>query len=591
MPPVKKLIWQYDPRRHSRPFLRPLAAAIACAVFIGLILIMGILDLRRVNNTLVGFMENQGLNVVNVIQKLAQENLNLLVQVHKREGQHTFVPLTDEAFSPKNWLTNALVNLGRTIDNEWKANQLNDAYLKKIALDNGLWLVTVLDAKDQIVFRSSSLPAEFYAGDNSNEQQVVSNFFTQLGQMKKIGFIALRRKDGSGTIVIALDSDGLRYWSAKVSVEKALEKLGEGQGLSYIRITDRRGMILGGTGRVPEKWKDGGVYLFSQILAGKRKIVSRKVSSHDINLLDILTPLYLNGQVVGIARLGLELSGTDQILEENKRNIFVSTSLIVLIAFLFMWLLYHNQNKHLRRIVEMERRIEKAERLSALGQLAAGVAHEIRNPLNAISMASQRLKRECIPADGGKTEELQTLTGVIRDEIRRLNGIIEEFLAFSKSRRLEIQNYSITDLLQKVANLIQEEAAAKGITIQTKWSNYPAIIPMDIDKLQQAMLNFIKNAVESISGEGSVTISVKPEGNRRLGIKISDTGCGMTPSEVDQIFNPEYTTKERGLGLGLSLAHEIIRGHGGKIRVFSRQGSGTTFEILLPAVRYSPTDN
>jgi len=580
-----KPIWRHQSSRHSRPFLQPLAVAMACTLFIGLILSMGIMDLRRIDKTLVDFMENQGFNIVKVIQKLAQENLNLLVQVHQRDGQHTFVPLTDEAFSPQNWLTTALVELGRTIDSEWKADRLSDVYLKKFASDNGLWLVTVLNEQGRIVFRSRSLPEELFPGENNvmNGQQVAFNLLTKLGKLRKIGFIALRRKDGSGTIIIALDPEGLRYWGTKVSVEKAIEKLGEGQGLSYIRITDRRGMILGSAGRVPENGKEGDAYPFPQILAGKRKIVSRKVAFHDRNLLDITTPLSLNGRVAGIARLGLERGSADKILEENKRNIVVSTALIVLIASLSMWLLYHNQNRHLRGIVEMERRIEKAERLSALGQLAAGVAHEIRNPLNAISMASQRLKREFIPADGSKIEEFQTITGIIRDEIRRLNGIIEEFLTFSKSRRLEMQNYSVTDLLQKVVALIQEEAAAKGITIQTRWNDSSMIIPMDIDKLQQALLNFIKNAVESITGGGFITISVKLEGNHRLTIKISDTGCGMTASEVEQIFNPEYTTKEKGLGLGLSLAHEIIRGHGGEIRVFSQQGSGTTFEILLPA--------
>lgn len=481
--PGGKLIWRRQSPRHSRPFLQPLAVAIACTVFIGLILIMGIMDLRRIDKTLVGFMENQGLNIIKVVQRLAQENLNILVQAHQRDGRHAFVPLTDDAFSPQNWLTTALVDLGRTIDNEWKADHLSDAYLKKFASDKGLWLVAVLDEQGRIVFRSRSLPAELFSEENNvmNGQQVAFNLLTQLGKLRKIGFIALRRKDGSGTIIIAIDREGLRYWGTKVSVEKAIEKLGEGQGLTYIRITDRRGMILGSAGQVPDTWEKGDIHSPPQVLAGKRKIASRKAVFHNRNLLDMTTPLYLNGQVAGIVRLGLERGSTDKILEENKRNIIVSTALVVLIASLSMWLLYHNQNRHLRGIVEMERQMEKAERLSALGQLAAGVAHEIRNPLNAISMASQRLKREFIPADGGKIEEFQTITGIIRDEIRRLNGIIEEFLTFSRSRRLEMQNYSVTDLLQKVIALIQEEAAAKGITIQTRWNDSPMIIPMDID--------------------------------------------------------------------------------------------------------------
>jgi signal transduction histidine kinase len=255
--------------------------------------------------------------------------------------------------------------------------------------------------------------------------------------------------------------------------------------------------------------------------------------------------------------------------------------LIVIIALLSMWLMYKNQKAHLAGIVEMERQLEKAERLSALGQLAAGVAHEIRNPLNAISMASQRLKRDYSPSDPEKMADFQTMTGVIRDEIRRLNGIIEEFLSFSKSRRLELREYPIANLIQKIIYLVREEAQEKGIVIHTQLPDDTLVIPMDMDKLQQALLNIIKNAMESIKQDGEITIAAGMNEKNLFRIAVTDTGCGMTREEVEKIFNPEYTTKEKGLGLGLTLAHEMIRGHGGEIRVWSQKNRGTTFEIFL----------
>jgi len=478
-----------------------------------------------------------------------------------------------------------LRNVAIEVDKKWKADRLSGAYLKTLAAQKKLWLIAVLNERGDVVFQNRPFPAKSDRKNISEENGGrVGNALLRQLVTRKIPFVELQRLDGSGSIIVALDRDGQRYWATKVSIEKVIEELGEAQGqnLMYIVIVDRNEAIFGSVGKMPEKWDRSDIHM-SKVLSGAKSVVSRKINHQGKSLLDIAAPLYLDGKMTGVVRLGLDREGMDKIIEENKRNISIFMIVIVLITLLSMWILYRNQNKHLAGIVEMERRLEKAERLSALGQLAAGVAHEIRNPLNAISMASQRLKREFMPADNEKNKEFQSFTSVIRDEIRRLNGIIEEFLTFSKSRRLELHEYPVADVLQKIVSLIHEEATSKGIILETRFSDNPAIIPMDVDKLQQAFLNFIKNAMESISGNGSIVISVEPSGKGRISIKISDTGCGMTAEEVERIFNPEYTTKEKGLGLGLPLAHEIIRGHGGEIRVFSQQGSGTTFEIILPS--------
>jgi len=188
-----------------------------------------------------------------------------------------------------------------------------------------------------------------------------------------------------------------------------------------------------------------------------------------------------------------------------------------------------------------------------------------------------------LPAEEEKKRGFQNITGIIRDEIKRLNRIVEEFVIFSRSRRLEFTSESITTVLERMASLIREEADLKGIAIRTEWEgNDPLVIPMDVDKLRQAFYNLLKNAMEAIAGQGRIDISARRNGAGRVSIRISDTGCGLTAGEIDHIFDPEYTTKEKGLGLGLALAHEIIRGHGGEIRVESAVGVGTTFDVLLP---------
>ncbi|MCX5854353.1 MAG: ATP-binding protein [Deltaproteobacteria bacterium] len=582
----EKVIWQHASPPPGRHFLQPLSVAIVCAVFIGLILITGLMDLQRLDKTLVSFMENQGLSIVGVVQKLTQENLNSLRQTQQTTVERGSVPVT--AFSPKQFLLAELRNFAVEVDKQWKADRLSEDYLRKFAIEKKLWLIAVLNEQGDLVFQNRPFPSDVARGDvpvMDGGRNIRIELLRQLVS-RKIPFVAAQRKDRSGTVIIALDREGQRYWATKVSIEKVIEELGDSQGqnLMYIVVMDQQEMVFGSVGKLPDKWDKRDASM-SGVFSGSRKVVSRKISHHGKSLLDIASPLYLDDQVMGVVRLGLDREGMDKIIVENRRNIFVFMTIVVLITLLSMWLLYRNQNRHLAGIVEMERRLEKAERLSAIGQLAAGVAHEIRNPLNAISMASQRLKREFIPADEGKNREFHALAGVIRDEIRRLNGIIEEFLTFSKSRRLEFHEYPVTEVLQKIVNLIREEATSKGITLETRFNDNTATIPMDVDKLQQAFLNFIKNAMESISGSGSIVISLEQSRKDRINVKISDTGCGMTPEEVERIFNPEYTTKEKGLGLGLPLAHEIVRGHGGEIRVLSRLGSGTTFEIILPSDR------
>lgn len=586
MSPEGKIVWQHEHPGKNRPFLQPLAVALVCAIFIGLILTMGVMDLRRSEQTLEGFMENQGLRIIGVVERLAMENLKTMIQASQKAGGSAFRPLTEQVLSPQVFFTQKVVEMAREIDNQWKTAHLSASYIRQYAQEKNLWLVAVLNASGEVIFASRSFSDEPGSGKKSAVKGS-GDLLTRLGRLKKVGFIALQRPDGSGTIVIALDQDSAHYWGTRVSVEKAIEKLGEGQGqgLVYLTVRDKKGLPLGNTGKAPEKLVEKP--LVENILGGIQRIERRNVLNDGRNILEIIAPLRLDDQIAGIIRLGLERGNTDQILNENRRNIFVFLALIVLITLLSMWLLYHDQNRHLAGIVEMERQLEKAERLSSLGQLAAGVAHEIRNPLNAISMASQRLKREFMPADQRKIHEFQIIAGVIRDEIRRLDGIIEEFLTFSKSRKLELRDCPVQEVLQKIVNLLSADAETKGIAIRTDWQARPVVIPMDMDKLQQAFLNFVKNAMESISGEGVITLAIRNKDKGRVSIRITDTGCGMTTEQVERIFNPEYTTKEKGLGLGLPLAHEIIRGHGGEIRVLSRKGEGTTFEILLPAERYN----
>ena len=171
---------------------------------------------------------------------------------------------------------------------------------------------------------------------------------------------------------------------------------------------------------------------------------------------------------------------------------------------------------------------------------------------------------------------------MIRDEISRLNLIIEDFLGVSRSHKLIFTEGDLRVIIENILLLKKEELGSGGIKIETSWHDICLTLSMDQEKMKQAFLNIINNAVESITEEGVIRISSERANREIVRIEVRDSGSGLTAEEIKHIFEPDYTTKEKGLGLGLPIAREIILGHGGEIRVESDKNTGTVFEILLP---------
>ena len=557
-----------------RPFLQPLAIALVCIVLIFLVLITGWMDLRNLDKTLTGYMENKGLGIIINAQHVADDYFQQLAQKQNVGFDAvTSDPFTQDAFSLRESLIMELVALIQEIDLALEANRINYEQLRSLCDRENLWLIAFLNNRGHATFKNKPVPEDLLGMAGPvirGYQEIRVNIFNRSKGKERLGFIALRRKSGNGTILLALNDEGFQYWSLKVSVQKAVQELGQDPDTTYFMVTDQRDNILGQVGEPLRKQKES-----PQIEAlpeGTRGVTSRKIVLGGKNLLEVAAPIRLGSGVAGMARLTLTIDRVDRILKKESGRIFVSTAFLVVIAILSMWFLYRNQKRHLNKMQEMERQLHQAERLSAMGRLAAGVAHEIRNPLNAISLASQRLERN----------NIERLTAVMRDEIRRLNRIIEDFIGFAKTRKMEFSHHNIMDLLQEIVLLTEEELESEGVMIKIHRNDSPLMISMDFDKLKQAIFNIFRNAMESISNEGSIDLSAEHKGKDWISIKISDTGSGMTPEEIEKIFNPDYTTKDKGLGLGLTLAHEIIKGHGGDIQVRSQPGQGTTFEILLP---------
>jgi two-component system sensor histidine kinase PilS (NtrC family) len=236
----------------------------------------------------------------------------------------------------------------------------------------------------------------------------------------------------------------------------------------------------------------------------------------------------------------------------------------------------------LRKVKKLEKKLRQADKLKAVGELAAGIAHEIRNPLAAISGSIEMLV-DCTDGD----EANRRLFEVVLKESSRLNDIIEGFLNYTRPKPPDLQRVDVSELLEEVVLLMSNDpAVSTGIKISIDRRSDEVEIEGDPGQLKQVFINLIKNAADAIGECGEIRISVaRDPGGRSLNVVVSDTGCGMDESQLKDVFNPFFTTKANGMGIGLSVAEKLIRSHGGQISVESRMGEGTAFTISLPCRR------
>lgn len=220
--------------------------------------------------------------------------------------------------------------------------------------------------------------------------------------------------------------------------------------------------------------------------------------------------------------------------------------------------------------------MKRAERLSAIGQLSAGLAHEIRNPLASISGAAAILARNQ-DLDEKNARCLEIITG----ECQRLNGLLTNFLNFARPRPPRLQSVQLEPLLENVLALAGH--GVRGKTVRFDKRIEPRLQPVECDpeQLEQVLLNLMINAIEASPDGETVTLSASP-GNGRIAIGVSDRGAGVAPADIDRLFDPFFTTKEHGTGLGLPVAHQILRQMGGSLVAAANDGRGMTFSVILP---------
>jgi two-component system sensor histidine kinase AtoS len=247
--------------------------------------------------------------------------------------------------------------------------------------------------------------------------------------------------------------------------------------------------------------------------------------------------------------------------------------------------------RDLTNIYKIQEEILRMDRLVSLGKLSSGIAHELRNPLAGIKTTSQALSEE-MSEDDPRREYLTRIT----KEIDRLNDLLKTFFSFAKPQKLNLVPCHIKDIINEIIPFLIKEIADKGIRFTEDYHPQLAKIKVDKNQMHQVFLNLFLNSIQAMSEGGELKIEVTPQnsapgdGAKQNFVKavISDTGRGIPPHLIHKIFDPFFTTKPKGIGLGLSIAYQIINKHGGSISVESRWEKGTSFVIHLPESAETP---
>ena len=281
---------------------------------------------------------------------------------------------------------------------------------------------------------------------------------------------------------------------------------------------------------------------------------------------EVAVPLAMKQRPLGLMLLGKKLSRKDFSHEEFE---FLDAFAVQISLAISRGLIH-------RDMILKDRQIMQSEKLASLGQLAAGIAHEIRNPLGIISGSAETLLKQKDP------ETQQEMAQYIMEESERINSMVSNFLHFARPKEPKLRNHNLVSLLSRTLQLITPEAKSRNVEIVPKMPDEPLIVRIDPEQMQQALMNIAINALEAMPEGGVWSVTLSRNGEDRVTIRLSDTGPGISEGVLSRIFNPFFTTKDKGTGLGLSIAHTIVENHGGTIIVNTKREKGATFVINLP---------
>ncbi len=390
--------------------------------------------------------------------------------------------------------------------------------------------------------------------------------------------VAIGARSFPGIIAVHANADYILNFRKEIEVQRLIEELGRQSDIEHVALLDQKLKILAHTdpGRVSQEENDA----FIVKVKSDGQPLSRVVQGRDgKRYYDFVKPIGLNQSTLGFLEIGLSLEPMETAWRRSLRSNIAFGLAILAVGILGMATIFYNQTYHLQKIKSLEAEIGRQERLSELGNLAATVAHEIRNPLNSISMGLQRLTAEFSPTQD--QDQYSRFLELMQGEVRRLNSIVEQFLSLARPLDLKPEELRIEEILTELSTLVGGDPRQSKVQFRVV---APADLPpvrADRNYLKQLVLNLVLNGVQAMPDGGTITLEASAK-DHSLHLTVADSGTGIAPDALPKIFEPYFTTKTKGSGLGLAIARRIVEAHGGQIAVDSEPGQGSRFQITLP---------
>jgi signal transduction histidine kinase len=497
-----------------------------------------------------------------------------------------------------------LLDNARLIDQLLLSRRVDQALLKEVSAMNRLQKIDLLDPEGQ-PWELSALPAMIAKKEGEEllqrRQQMISYMWGKRWRLPRekagnraaelppiitrsefwkgsaIG-VAVGARSFPGIIAIHANADYILNFEKEIGVQRQIQELGRESETEFVAFLDSNLNVVAHTdpGRIGQQEKEP-LLLRAK---GDRQLLSQIVeSSGGKRYLEVVKPVVLDESNFGFLKIGLALGSMEVAWRNSLHAITILGLAIVAAGILGMAAIFHNQNLHLQEVKALEIEVLHRERLSALGNMAATVAHEVRNPLNAISIGLQRLKVEFQPTDD--QEDYSRLTELMLGEVHRLNSIVEQFLSLARPLEIKPEALRVQDVLNEVATFVEGEAQQSKVQIRVVAPLNLPPLKADREYLKQSLLNLILNGLQAMPEGGTLTLEAKTSNGNFL-ISVTDTGIGIAPEHRSRIFEPYFTTKPKGSGLGLAITRRIVEAHGGTITVTSEAGGGCRFLISLP---------